>query len=31
VKLQVLCTLGPASLKDDVIELLAGRGVDLFV
>jgi pyruvate kinase len=30
VKLQVLCTLGPASLKDDVIERLAARGVDLF-
>src|SRR5215216_4063196 len=30
VKLQVLCTLGPASLKDDVIAGLAGRGVDLF-
>lgn len=30
MKLQVLCTLGPASLKDDVIEGLAGRGVDLF-
>jgi pyruvate kinase len=30
VKLQVLCTLGPASLKDDVIGGLAGRGVDLF-
>jgi pyruvate kinase len=30
VKLQVLCTLGPASLKDDVVERLAARGVDLF-
>jgi sulfate adenylyltransferase len=30
VKLQVLCTLGPASLKDDVIGGLASRGVDLF-
>src|SRR5688572_5736659 len=30
VKLQVLCTLGPASLKDDVLERLASRGVDLF-
>ncbi len=30
MKLQVLCTLGPASLKDDVIGGLAGRGVDLF-
>ena len=30
MKLLVLCTLGPASLKDDVIAGLAGRGVDLF-
>ncbi len=30
MKLQVLCTLGPASLKDDVIGGLADRGVDLF-
>jgi pyruvate kinase len=30
LKLQVLCTLGPASLKRDVMERLAERGVDLF-
>jgi pyruvate kinase len=30
LKLQVLCTLGPASLKRDVIEQLAARDVDLF-
>jgi hypothetical protein len=30
LKLQVLCTLGPASLKRDVIEQLTARGVDLF-
>ena len=30
MKLQVLCTLGPASLKDDVIQRLAAHGVDLF-
>ena len=29
LKLQVLCTLGPASLKPDVIGQLAERGVDL--
>jgi pyruvate kinase len=30
LKLQVLCTLGPTSLKRDVMERLAERGVDLF-
>ena len=30
MKLQILCTLGPSSLREDVIRGLAGRGVDLF-
>jgi pyruvate kinase len=30
LKLQILCTLGPSSLKREVMERLAERGVDLF-
>jgi pyruvate kinase len=30
VKIKVICTLGPASLSDEVIEELDERGVDLF-
>jgi pyruvate kinase len=30
MKIQILCTLGPASLRPDVIEALDSRGIDLF-
>ena len=30
MKVQILCTLGPSSLREDVIRGLDGRGVDLF-
>lgn len=30
MKVQILCTLGPSSLREDVIRGLEGRGVDLF-
>jgi pyruvate kinase len=30
MKIQILCTLGPASLRPDVIEGLHARGIDLF-
>ena len=30
MKIAILCTLGPASLKPDVIRQLDDRGVDLF-
>ena len=30
MKVQILCTLGPSSLRPDVIEGLDKRGVDLF-
>ncbi|MCA1847020.1 MAG: sulfate adenylyltransferase, partial [Actinobacteria bacterium] len=30
MKIKILCTLGPASLRGDVIRALEERGVDLF-
>jgi pyruvate kinase len=30
MKVQILCTLGPSSLRPDVIRRLDERGVDLF-
>jgi pyruvate kinase len=30
MKIKILCTLGPASLRPDVIEALDARGIDLF-
>jgi pyruvate kinase len=30
MKIKILCTLGPASLRPDVIEALNSRGIDLF-
>jgi pyruvate kinase len=30
MKVQILCTLGPSSLREDVIRGLDGRGVDMF-